>query len=207
MSMRKRLDLHSADSLLHEQERVRRVVAGNGEALRALVAEYHPLAYGLALKVLGERGDAEEVAQDAFLKIHRALPQFRGDSSLKTWILRIVLRLSLNRRRDRARSAWYRLGLHQGVDGEEAEHLPQLVRQMTPNPESQCISSETRRIVLRLVDELPEALREALILNSFEELSYDEIARVLKVPVGTVSSRIHSARKKLLDKLQRHELL
>ena len=62
-------------------------------------------------------------------------------------------------------------------------------------------------LLRRLIDELPEALREALILNSFEELSYDEISRVLQVPVGTVSSRIHSARKKLLGKLQRHELL
>ena len=78
---------------------------------------------------------------------------------------------------------------------------------MTPNPESECISNETRRIVLEMVDELPDALREALILNSFEELSYDEIARVLQVPVGTVSSRIHSARKKLLDKLQQHHIL
>ncbi len=199
--------MHPDNARAHEQERVQRVVSGSTDALRSLVGEFHPLAYNLAFKVLGERSDAEEVAQDAFIKIHRALPQFRGDSSLKTWILRIVLRLSLNRRRDRARSAWYRLGLHQGVDGEEAEYLPQLTREVTPNPESECISSETRTIVLKLVDELPETLREALILNSFEELSYNEISRVLQVPVGTVSSRIHSARKKLLDKLQRHELL
>lgn len=207
MGIRRSLKLYADDARAHERERVRHVVAGDVDSLRTLVGEFHPLAYSLAFKVLGERGDAEEVVQDAFIKIHRALPQFRGDSSLKTWILRIVLRLSLNRRRDRARSAWYRLGLHQGVDGEEADYLPQLEREMTPNPESECISNETRRIVLKLVDELPEALREALILNSFEELSYDEISRVLQVPVGTVSSRIHSARKKLLGKLQRHELL
>ena len=206
MGIDENLQLHALKARSHEQERIRSVVSGDTVALRALTVEFHPLAYNLAVKVLGERGDAEEVVQDAFLKIHRALPQFRGDSSLKTWILRIVLRLSLNRRRDRARSAWYRLGLHQGGN-EEAEYLPQLAREITPNPEAECVASETRRIVLQLVDELPEALREALILNSFEELSYDEIARVLQVPVGTVSSRIHSARAKLLDKLKRHELL
>ena len=205
MGARQSLKLHPANS--RDRERIRRVVAGNADAMRALVVEYHPLAYSLAYKVLGERGDAEEVVQDAFVKIHRALPQFRGDSSLKTWILRIVMRLSLNRRRDRARSAWYRLGLNQGTDEEVPEQIAEAVREMTPNPESQCISNETRAVVLRLVDELPTPLREALILNSFEELSYDEIARVLQVPVGTVSSRIHSARKKLLDKLRRHDLL
>ena len=207
MDVRKKLKLHPDNDRAHERAQVQHVVAGDADALRSLVVEYHPLAYNLAYKVLGERGDAEEVVQDAFIKIHRALPQFRGESSLKTWILRIVLRLSLNRRRNRARSAWYRLGLNQGVAGEDAEYLPQLAREMTPTPESECISNETRRIVLEMVDELPDALREALILNSFEELSYDEIARVLQVPVGTVSSRIHSARKKLLDKLQQHHIL
>ena len=205
MGARRNLKLHPVDA--RERERIRRVAAGNTDALRSLVVEYHPLAYSLAYKVLGERGDAEEVVQDAFVKIHRALPQFRGDSSLKTWILRIVMRLSLNRRRDRARSAWFRLGLNQGTDQDGAELLSDLPPGTTPNPESQCISGETRAIILKLVDELPDPLREALILNSFEELSYDEIARVLQVPVGTVSSRIFSARKKLLGKLRHHDVL
>ena len=205
MGARRNFKLHPVDA--RERERIRRVAAGNTDALRSLVVEYHPLAYSLAYKVLGERGDAEEVVQDAFVKIHRALPQFRGDSSLKTWILRIVMRLSLNRRRDRARSAWFRLGLNQGTDQDGAEQLSDLPPGTTPNPESQCISGETRAIILKLVDELPDPLREALILNSFEELSYDEIARVLQVPVGTVSSRIFSARKKLLGKLRHHDVL
>ena len=187
-----------------EEERIGRIVAGDGSAFAELVREFHSLAYGLAYRVLLDPEDAEEVVQDAFVKIHAALVSFRGNSSLKTWILRIVLRLSLNRRRDRSRSNWYRLGLHHGSDD---LFNPPDPRAFSANPEAECISAETRRVVLRLVDELPEGLRETLLLNSMEELSYEEIARVLGVPIGTVSSRIYSARRRLLPKLRRHGLV
>ena len=187
-----------------EEERICRILAGDGSAFAELVREFHPLAYGLAYRVLLDPEDAEEVVQDAFVKIHAALVSFRRSSSLKTWILRIVLRLSLNRRRDRSRSNWYRLGLHHGGDGVPNAPDP---RVFSANPEAECISAETRRVVLRLVDELPDGLREALLLNSMEELSYEEIARVLGVPIGTVSSRIFSARRQLLPKLRRHGLV
>ena len=184
-----------------ENQRVRQIVAGDMEAFRALVQDYHPLAYDLAFKTLNDSQDAEEVVQDAFVKIHRALGGFRGEAALKTWILRIVLRLSLNRRRDRARSAWQRLGLHLGDDGETRDTAT------APNPETLCISRETRQLLLSWIDELPDHLRQVLVLNSLEELSYEEIARILQIPLGTVSSRIYTARKKLLNQLEQHKLL
>ena len=186
--------------------RVDRIVQGSGDDFRSLVIEFHPLAYSLAYKVLDNRADAEEVVQDAFVKVHDALGRFRGDSSLKTWILRIVMRLSLNRRRDRSRSAWHRLGLHRQGD-EDLDEVSAIAAADPRDPEAECISDETRRLVLGLLDELPATLREALVLNSLEELSYDEIARVLQVPLGTVSSRIHSAREKLSRKLAECDLL
>lgn len=187
--------------------RVHRIVQGSGDDFRSLVIEYHPLAYSLAYKVLDDREDAEEIVQDAFVKVHDALDRFRGEASLKTWILRIVMRLSLNRRRDRSRSAWHRLGLNRRGE-EEPDEAPEAISVADlRNPEAECISDETRRLVLGLLDELPETLRETLILNSLEELSYDEIARVLNVPLGTVSSRIHSAREKLSRKLAERDLL
>lgn len=188
----------------HEGKRIDRIVAGDTAAFSDLVREYYPLAYGLAYRVLLRQEDAEEVIQDAFMKIHVALGSFRGDSSLKTWILRIVLRLSINRRRDRSRSAWYRLGLQYRV----SDHIDCTdMRSPQANPESEYISCDSRRVILRLIDELPQTLREALLLNSMEELSYDEISRVLQIPIGTVSSRIYSARRKLLPKLRRHGLV
>jgi RNA polymerase sigma-70 factor (ECF subfamily) len=190
-----------------ENERIRNIVAGDTAAFRSLVRDYHPLAYSLAFKTLNDRQDAEEVVQDAFLKIHQALDGFRGEASLKTWVLRIVLRLSLNRRRDRSRSAWQRLGLHQKDVEEKLGSTVEIVSPVLQTPESLCISQETRQLLLKLVDELPDALREVLVLNSLEELSYEEIARILQIPSGTVGSRMHAARKKLLKKLGQSDLL
>ena len=186
--------------LIDENERIERIASGDGRAFRDLVGQYYNLAYSLAYKILNDASDAEEIVQDAFVKIHKALDTFRGDASLKTWIMRIVMRLSLNRRRDRSRSSWRRLGLHRGEDVE----IPAPAAQ---TPEAQYIAGETRAQVRRLVDQLHDSLRQVLILNSFDDLSYDEIAQILGVPIGTVSSRLHSARKKLLRQLKERDLL
>lgn len=185
---------------MDENERIGRIIEGDMRAFGDLVSQYYNLAYSLAYKVLNDASDAEEITQDAFVKIHQALDSFRGDASLKTWIMRIVMRLSLNRRRDRSRSAWRRLGLHHGEDVE-------ISAPAAHTPEAQFISGETRAQVRRLVDQLPDPLRQVLILNSFEDLSYEEIAQILDVPIGTVSSRLHSARKKLLHQLKERDLL
>lgn len=190
-----------------EQERIRRILTGDQEAFRALVREYHSLAYDLAYGMLDDPQDAEEVVQDAFVKIHQALDGFRGEASLKTWILRIVMRLSLNRRRDRARSAWNRLGLHRAGRAAAGEEPPEPATPGIQTPEAHYISGETRSQILALVDQLPQPLRQVLVLSSLEELSYEEIARILDLPLGTVSSRLHSARKKLLRVLQQRGLL
>lgn len=188
-----------------DRQRVRLILGGDLAEFRALVSEHYPLAHEVAFRVLGDPQDAEEVVQDAFVKIHQALDTFRGEASLKTWILRIVTRLSLNRRRDRARGSWRRLGLHRREPA--AEFLPEVQAPETETPEARYLAEETHRRVHELVDQLPDPLREALILNSFEELSYGEIARILGVPLGTVSSRIFSARRKLLSALEQEELL
>ena len=190
-----------------ESERIGNIVAGDTTAFRSLVRDYHPLAYSLAYKTLNDHQDAEEVIQDAFVKIHQALDGFRGEASLKTWILRIVLRLSLNRRRNRSRSAWHRLGLHHKTAEEGLDMATEAASAVLQTPESLCISQETRQLLLKLVDELPDTLREVLILNSLDELSYEEISRILNIPTGTVGSRIHAARKKLLQKLGQRDLL
>ena len=95
-----------------ESERIARVVEGDLRAFNELVDQHYRMAYSLAYKVLNNEDDAREITQDAFVRMHSALDGFRGDASIKTWIMRIVMRLSLNRRRDRSRSSWRRLGLH-----------------------------------------------------------------------------------------------
>lgn len=184
-----------------EDERIARIASEDERAFDELVRRYYGLVYSLAHKLLDDQDDAREIAQDTFVKVHRALDSFRGDASLKTWIMRIAMRLSLNRRRDRSRSAWHRLGL-QG--GEAATHAATLAHQ---TPEGEYISREVRAQVRAQIDGLPESLRQVLILNSFEDLSYEEIAQILDLPIGTVSSRLHAARKKLLHQFEKIDLL
>lgn len=190
-----RLTIHGQDRTL-----AARIAAGDRAAFERLVHDYYPMSYQLAFRMLTDPCDAEEVTQDAFLKVHRAMGSFRGQSSLRTWILRIVMRLSLNRRRDRSRSNWHRLGLHRGTT-ERMEHPPEAVAPAAGTPEGQYLSSEAREQILRQIDQLPEGMRQVLLLNSLEELSYEEISHILDIPVGTVSSRLHAARKKLADAL------
>jgi len=95
-----------------DRDYVNRIIDGEERAFNELVNKYYGNVYNLAYRMLNNADDAKEIAQDAFVKIHKSLPNFRGNASLKTWIMRITLRLSLNKRRDRSRSAWERLGLN-----------------------------------------------------------------------------------------------
>ena len=198
---RRPLEVHADD-----QCRAERIAAGDDAAFCQLVRDYYPLAYELAFRLLTDRLDAEEVAQDAFVKVHGAMGSFRAEASLKTWILRIVLRLGLNRRRDRSRSAWYRLGLHLGPPRLDDDRPIEPITSPAATPEGQLLSREARALILALIDRLPDGLRQVLLLNSLEELSYEEIGAILDIPVGTVSSRLHAARQQLGQALDAHGL-
>ena len=183
-----------------DRDYVNRIIDGEERAFNELVNKYYGNVYNLAYRMLNNADDAKEIAQDAFVKIHKSLPNFRGNASLKTWIMRITLRLSLNKRRDRSRSAWERLGLNR--DGK-----PKLLFSRSQSPEAKLISDEIDNQVRNLIDGLPEDMRQIIILNSFEDLSYDEIGQILKIPIGTVSSRLYSARKLLSAQLIKANIL
>ena len=129
----------------------------------------------LAAHVLRRDGEAEDVAQEAFLKAFRRLPSFSGDGRFSAWLFRIVVRTCL----DRQRSARWRR--------EVPEEAPPPRR---PSPED----ADTRLLVGALLDRLSPPMRAALVLREMEGLEYDEIAQALGIPVGTVRSRLHAAR-------------
>ena len=183
-----------------DRDYVNRIIDGEERAFNELVNKYYGNVYNLAYRMLNNADDAKEIAQDAFVKIHKSLPNFRGNASLKTCIMRITLRLSLNKRRDRSRSAWERLGLNR--DGK-----PKLLFSRSQSPEAKLISDEIDNQVRNLIDGLPEDMRQIIILNSFEDLSYDEIGQILKIPIGPVSSRLYSARKLLSAQLKKANIL
>lgn len=155
---------------------VARARLGEEAAYRWLLSRYRDRAVRLASHVLRRPQDAEDVAQEAFIRAFRNLHQFRGEGRFYTWLYHIVVRICLDRRR----MAWWR---------SEVPLEPDCAGPMPPRQES-----DSRMMVEALLDRLAPAMRAALILRELEGLEYEEIAAVLRIPVGTVRSRLHSAR-------------
>lgn len=153
-----------------------------------LMLPWMPAAYRLARAILGNSDDAADVVQEAFLRAHAAFKQYRGDSA-RAWLLTIVRNEALQALRTRARHANvipFDAGLH-GAFAVSSEPSPEYVAAQR---------GEFERVQSALA-ELPAAYREAILLREVEELSYQEIATVVSVPVGTVMSRLHRAREQL----------
>ena len=178
---------------------VRRVQRGERGAYDLLVLKYQHKVVKLVMRYLGDAADAEDVAQEAFIKAYRALPQFRGDSAFYTWLYRIAINTAKNALAARNRNpVTYDLDL-QGND-EAAEMIGKLKDPETP--EGLALTEEIRNIVNAAIGELPEDLRTAIVLRELEGMSYEEIAAAMDCPVGTVRSRIFRAREAIDRKLR-----
>lgn len=178
---------------------VRRVQRGERGAYDLLVLKYQHKVVKLVMRYLGDAADAEDVAQEAFIKAYRALPQFRGDSAFYTWLYRIAINTAKNALAARNRNpVTYDLDV-QGND-EAAEMIGKLKDPETP--EGLALTEEIRNIVNAAIGELPEDLRTAIVLRELEGMSYEEIAAAMDCPVGTVRSRIFRAREAIDRKLR-----
>jgi RNA polymerase sigma-70 factor (ECF subfamily) len=169
-----------------------RLRAGDAPAFEELVMTYQHRVFGVALRMLGNRAEAEDVAQEAFVRAHRALGAFRGDAKLSTWLYSITSRLCLNRLASGERRMARR--------GEDA-----LLRlsDAGPRPDAALERRELETALGRAIAELPEDRRIVVVLRDIEGLSYEEIAQVLELELGTVRSRLHRARAELKEKLER----
>jgi len=178
---------------------VRRVQRGERGAYDLLVLKYQHKVVKLVMRYLGDAADAEDVAQEAFIKAYRALPQFRGDSAFYTWLYRIAINTAKNALAARNRNpVTYDLDI-QGND-EAAEMIGKLKDPETP--EGLALTEEIRTIVNAAIGELPEDLRTAIVLRELEGMSYEEIASAMDCPVGTVRSRIFRAREAIDRRLR-----
>jgi RNA polymerase sigma-70 factor, ECF subfamily len=181
-------------------ELVERAKAGDAEALQNLLAAARPRAVAAALKVVHNRDDAEDAVQDAFLKVWRCLDAFEGRSSFSTWIHRIVTNASLDllRRNTSRGEVADRAAPRDG----EREGMPIEIEQaIAETPETTLCQREIQSLVRAAVAALPSAHRQAVELREFEDFSYQEMADIIRCPVGTVMSRLHHARNKLASGL------
>lgn len=181
---------------------VDRFKAGDQGAFDEMVTRYWDRIYGMVNQLLRNQQDAEEVTQDAFIRAHRALGNFRGESSFSTWLYQIATNLARNRywywwRRKRDRSISFEAPL--GADSETT--LADVFPAEVVSPEDATVTQEFVDRVAAGMEQLSEKHREILILRNVQNLSYEEIADILKISVGTVKSRIARARESLREKL------
>ncbi|MFB3890432.1 MAG: sigma-70 family RNA polymerase sigma factor [Phycisphaerae bacterium] len=182
---------------------VERCRKGDLRAFEALVAKYQDRVYNMVLRMVGRAADAEELAQETFLKALEKIGQFRGASGFYTWLFRIAanLAISLRRRNGRVRFGPLTAVDDNGDGGAGEAATAAVASRRNPGPEAAAMSSETNRRVTQAIEELDDEYRVVVVLRDIEDMDYAQIAGVLDLPVGTIKSRLHRARCMLKDKL------
>ena len=182
----------------NDQQLVQRVQKGDKSAFDLLVLKYQHRVLKLVSRFVSDAAEAQDVAQEAFLKAYRALPSFRGDSAFYTWLYRIAINTAKNALvSNRRRPVDFDLDLQ---DPDQYDRHAKLKEVDTP--EGVLLTEEIREVVERAMQQLPEDLRTAIVLREIEGLSYEEIAEAMDCPVGTVRSRIFRAREAIDKRLQ-----
>jgi RNA polymerase sigma-70 factor, ECF subfamily len=183
-----------------DAELVGRFKSGDESAFVEIITRYHQKIFSIAFGVIRNRADAEEIAQDTFIRAHRGLVKFRGESSLATWLHRVTVNLARNRYWyffRRRRHATFSLQYPLSESGTET--FADLMPTSEPQPSREAMTQEFTLLVTACMEKLPEAQREILELRNVLNHSYDEIAAALGIRVGTVKSRIARARGHLRD--------
>lgn len=182
----------------NDQQLVQRVQKGDKSAFDLLVLKYQHRVLKLVGRFVSDAAEAEDVAQEAFIKAYRALPAFRGDSAFYTWLYRIAINTAKNALvSNRRRPVDFDLDMQ---DPDQYERHARLKEADTP--EGVLLTDEIRVVVEKALEQLPEDLRTAIVLRELEGLSYEEIAEAMDCPVGTVRSRIFRAREAIDKKLK-----
>jgi RNA polymerase sigma-70 factor, ECF subfamily len=189
-------------SMLADAQLVHLARQRDGGAFRTIIKRHNQRLYRLARAVTANDSDAEDAVQDAYVRAFTALDQFRGDSSLSTWLSRIVLNEALGRLRRRRPT----------VDLEAVEKRPPSQHQIIPfpaasqqlDPERAMAQREIQHLLEQAIDDLPQAFRTVLVARVIEEMSVKETAELLGLRVETVKTRLHRARELLKQALEKH---
>jgi RNA polymerase sigma-70 factor (ECF subfamily) len=190
---RARMSEAQVDQLL-----VERVQKGDKQAFDLLISKYQHRIISLVARYVSDQTEAQDVAQEAFIKAYRAIDRFRGDSAFYTWLYRIAINTAKNwlvarKRRPPATDI-------DAVDAEQYDMESRLKEHGTP--ENELMRDEIKRTVFDTIAELPDDLRTAIMLREMEGMSYEDIAITMDCPIGTVRSRIFRAREAIDEKLR-----
>jgi RNA polymerase sigma-70 factor (ECF subfamily) len=182
-----------------DQQLVERVQRGDKAAFDLLVVKYQRKIFRLLSRLIRDPVEIEDVAQEAFVKAYRALPNFRGESAFYTWLYRIAINTAKNHLVSQGRRAptTTEADIEDAETFDDGDHLRDL-----NTPDSMLLSKQVAEAVNRAIDKLPDDLRTAIVLREIEGLSYEEIAETMNCPIGTVRSRIFRAREAIAQELK-----
>jgi len=189
--MRDHHDSHNS----HDDDLLRRLQAGDEQALADLANVYRPKIFQLAFRYVRNQEDAEEVTQDVLFKVYRNIATFRGDSALSSWIYRITFNAAMSR----LRTASYRLSQDNqrqatSADGEESSVVPREVADWSNMADERILRSQLRRRVFRAIMALPAIYRAPVMLRDIQGMSTEEASALLRVKDQTLKSRLHRGR-------------
>jgi RNA polymerase sigma-70 factor, ECF subfamily len=178
--------------------------AGSEEAYAWLIGEFHQPVYSLVYRIVSDSADAADTTQDVFLKVFRGMKHFHGESSLKTWIYRIAIHEASNRRRWWFRHKAKETSIEPMQSESALEFVPSIKDTLVDDEESpfECAAhEEVRAKVEEELRKVPEPYRTTVVLRDLEEMSYEEIAEITRVSLGTVKSRLTRGREALRQRL------
>ena len=182
-----------------DQQLVERAQQGDKHAFELLVSKYQRKLGRLLSRFIRDPGEVEDVTQEAFVKAYRALPSFRGDSAFYTWLYRI----GINTAKNYLVSMGRRAPTSTNYDAEEAEEFDDGDQLRDLNtPENLLMSKQIAQTLNQSMDRLPQELRTAIMLREIEGMSYEDIAKIMSCPIGTVRSRIFRARETIAEQLR-----
>ncbi len=187
-----------------EQKLIERLVARDERAFNELVHLYERRVFSLIFRMLSNAAEAEDMAQEVFVQVFKAIGNFRGDSKLSTWIYRIAINLCKNRakylkvRHANEQDELEEVAERTHLGGQAGANVAQVER-----PDEMIAGKEVERVVQQAIAQIDETFRECLILRDVEELSYEEIGEITGLPPGTVKSRIFRARAMLREIVER----
>jgi RNA polymerase sigma-70 factor, ECF subfamily len=187
--------------MLHDDDQalLKRCRDGDRDAVETLIRRYEKQVYNLAYRLCGNYDDANDIAQEAFIRVLKAIPEFRGDANFTTWLWRIVTNVYLD---DRKRA---RVRVHTSLEEQMETEDSTLSRQfedLSPGPHAHAEESERAVIIQKAINDLPEYQRVMIALYHLHGRSYEEIAAIMELPIGTVKSRLNRARRTLQERLR-----
>ncbi|PHS20182.1 MAG: RNA polymerase sigma factor RpoE [Kangiella sp.] len=181
-----------------DAELVKRVQAGDKKAFDILVIKYQNKIFSIISRFISDHAEVNDVAQDAFIKAYKALPNFRGESAFYTWIYRIAINTAKNYLTARGRRP-----PSSDIDSQEAEtYTIGGSLQEHASPETLLMRDQLKKVIFDTIDSLPGDLKTAITLREIEGMSYEEIAESMDCPVGTVRSRIFRARETIDEQIK-----